>query len=203
MAVLVPRTITLRDGARVVLRSPEEADAAATLEFRRASACTSPYIATSPHEVPLDPLVQVERIRQVRERDRELLVMAVDEAPSGNTRVNGPVGGGKIVALAALTSPGRERLNHVVDLGIGLAEVWRGRGLGRAIMETLIDWARAQPGILKVALGVIPENRVAVDLYRRLGFVDDGLQRAHFRGDDGVFTDHLMMAQWVKAGEPR
>lgn len=187
MGTLGPKIAVLRDGARVTLRSARPDEAAATLEFRARSARSAPYIATSPHEVPSDPLVQRARIEQFIAHEREVLLVAFDDAE-------------RIIALAALTSPGRARLNHVVDLGMALDEAWRGRGLGTLVMQALLDWARACPGVLKVSLGVIPENHAAVRLYQRMGFVADGVQRAHFRRDDGVYLDHALMACWVNPG---
>ena len=50
-----------------------------------------------------------------------------------------------------------------------LAEEARGRGLGKALMERSMDWARAQ-GFTHVYLETITELGSAVGLYTRLGF---------------------------------
>lgn len=65
------------------------------------------------------------------------------------------------------------------SLGIYLGAHVRGRGLAKALMETLHDWARKN-GAEKVRLKVYKDNVRAVNLYERLGYVffaEEGEQR--------------------------
>ena len=50
----------------------------------------------------------------------------------------------------------------------------QGRGLGRAITLTLVDWFRDQAGHWTTRLTYRPENTAAVRLYASLGFVPTG-----------------------------
>jgi ribosomal protein S18 acetylase RimI-like enzyme len=57
-------------------------------------------------------------------------------------------------------------------------QVWvaaehRGRGIGRLLMEAVIAWAR-ESRLHAVLLDVTADNAAAVQLYRRLGFVEVG-----------------------------
>jgi ribosomal protein S18 acetylase RimI-like enzyme len=54
--------------------------------------------------------------------------------------------------------------------GVGVLPAWRRRGIGRLLMETLLERAR-EAGVRQVALEVIAENRAAGTLYAELGFV--------------------------------
>ena len=78
------------------------------------------------------------------------------------------------------------------DLGMALREGWRGRGLGRAMLRTGIDWARAA-GAVKISLEVWPHNEAARSLYVRLGFVEEGRKRRHYRRRDGQVWDAILM----------
>jgi GNAT superfamily N-acetyltransferase len=69
---------------------------------------------------------------------------------------------------------------HVGELSIALRRDYRGVGVGRALMETAIDWARAV-GVAKLTLGVFPDNAPALGLYRAVGFVEEGVLRAQVR----------------------
>jgi ribosomal protein S18 acetylase RimI-like enzyme len=60
------------------------------------------------------------------------------------------------------------------EIAIAVHNSARGAGLGRALMETAIDWARAVR-LSKLSLGVFPSNSRAIRLYRSLGFVDETL----------------------------
>jgi RimJ/RimL family protein N-acetyltransferase len=67
---------------------------------------------------------------------------------------------------------------HRGDLSIALRAGYRGDGLGRAMMEVAVEWARAV-GLAKLTLGVFPSNEAALALYREMGFVEEGVLRGH------------------------
>jgi diamine N-acetyltransferase len=50
----------------------------------------------------------------------------------------------------------------------------QGRGLGRAITLTLVDWFREQPGHWATRLAYHPDNSAAAHLYAALGFALTG-----------------------------
>jgi ribosomal protein S18 acetylase RimI-like enzyme len=57
----------------------------------------------------------------------------------------------------------------VPELGIGVRAEWRSRGIGRALLTSLIERARAE-GYPAISLSVDPGNVPAVGLYRSLEF---------------------------------
>ena len=69
---------------------------------------------------------------------------------------------------------------HRGDLSIAIRAGCRGEGLGRELMRTAIDWARAVH-LAKLTLGVFPGNQPALALYRAMGFVEEGRLRGHLR----------------------
>lgn len=91
-----------------------------------------------------------------------------------------------------ITPPGREVMDHVGILGIALHPDCRGQGLGERLMRAALD-AAWRFGFLRVELGVFSHNVRAQALYRKLGFVEEGVKRRRIR-IDGVFHDEIMMA---------
>lgn len=79
--------------------------------------------------------------------------------------------------LSALHFLGRDVDNarFLVD-GLAVAEGWRGRGLGSALLEALAAEARAR-GYARLRLDVADQNDRARALYERLGFDPAGHQR--------------------------
>jgi putative acetyltransferase len=61
---------------------------------------------------------------------------------------------------------------------------WRGKGVGRALLETLIEHARTL-GYHRLRLGTITEMTAAKSLYRALGFIP--IER--YRADEMVDTE--------------
>jgi ribosomal protein S18 acetylase RimI-like enzyme len=61
----------------------------------------------------------------------------------------------------------------------------RGKGVGRALGQAVIDWAAAK-GAPSVRLAVNEQDAAAPALYRSLGFVDTGRREPDlFEGRDG------------------
>jgi L-amino acid N-acyltransferase YncA len=78
------------------------------------------------------------------------------------------------------------------ELGILVDAAWRGRGVGSGLMCTAIEWARAR-GLHKLCLEVFPANAPAIALYRKYGFVEEGLRPKQYRRANGELWDSLAM----------
>ena len=84
---------------------------------------------------------------------------------------------------------------HIGMLGMGLLADWRGQGIGKPLMQAALDAAQAY-GFTRVELSVRADNARAIALYRRLGFVQEGLQRAAFLVDGRYFDLCVMALVW-------
>ena len=78
------------------------------------------------------------------------------------------------------------------ELGMAVARDWRGRGVGSALLEAAIEWARER-GLHKLTLSVFPHNAAAIALYRKFGFVEEGRRVKHYRRASGELWDALEM----------
>jgi RimJ/RimL family protein N-acetyltransferase len=84
---------------------------------------------------------------------------------------------------------------HVADLGLMVAADFRRRGVGRALLDEAVAWAR-RAGVRKLELHVFPHNEPAIALYESFGFVREGYRAAHYRrGSD--YVDAVLMAYTV------
>ena len=102
----------------------------------------------------------------------------------------------QVVANAGLHPPGGVlRRRHVMTLGIAVLPEAQGRGVGRALMQALCDWADRWGQVLRIELTVFIDNARAIALYRQLGFVEEGRHRGYALRD-GVYADVLSMARW-------
>ena len=81
---------------------------------------------------------------------------------------------------------------HVGVLGVGLLPPFRGRGIGRQLIEKTLDAARDR-GLSRIELTVREDNANAIALYQKIGFVAEGVQRNAFKVD-GQYRDLVMMA---------
>ena len=74
--------------------------------------------------------------------------------------------------------PNRTRViySHCGSLGIGLLPEFRGKGIGRQLMQRAIEAAFAF-GLTRIELTVRERNANAIALYKSLGFEVEGLHR--------------------------
>jgi RimJ/RimL family protein N-acetyltransferase len=75
----------------------------------------------------------------------------------------------------------------------------RGKGLGTRLARAAIDRAWSD-GLERIELEVFASNERAIELYRRLGFVTEGVKR-RARKLDGQYDDNVLMA--LMRVEPR
>ena len=87
------------------------------------------------------------------------------------------------------------RIRHSRYVVIGVLQAWVGRGIGRALLEALEDWARSR-GMHRLELTVDIDNRRAIVLYEKCGFEREGVKR-HFRKVDGKYSDELYMSKLI------
>ncbi|MFM0630191.1 GNAT family N-acetyltransferase [Paraburkholderia xenovorans] len=87
---------------------------------------------------------------------------------------------------------------HCAHLGLAVHDAYRGRGVGAALLQGLIDCSDASLGLRRIDLTVFSDNTPAIALYRKYGFVEEGRSRG-FAPRDGVLADVLHMARLVDA----
>jgi L-amino acid N-acyltransferase YncA len=99
---------------------------------------------------------------------------------------------GEVVGWAALMPVSRRAVYAgVADLSVYVAAPARGRGVGRALLEALVDSARAG-GLWTLQAGVFPENGASLALHRSLGFRQVGV-RERIGRLDGEWRDVVLL----------
>jgi RimJ/RimL family protein N-acetyltransferase len=78
------------------------------------------------------------------------------------------------------------------EFGMLVDRAWRGRGVGSALVQATIDWARGQR-LHKLCLEVFAHNAAAIALYRKCGFVEEGHRVRHYRRSSGELWDSIIM----------
>jgi putative acetyltransferase len=78
------------------------------------------------------------------------------------------------------------------EFGMLVDREWRGRGVGSALIQAAIDWAREQ-GLHKLSLEVFTHNTAGIALYRKFGFTEEGRHVKHYRRANGDLWDSLIM----------
>jgi RimJ/RimL family protein N-acetyltransferase len=165
---LLRRTGRTRSGLGFTIRPASSDDVTELVALRDSVAAEGLWVAAEPGE------------RSTLEESLALAGMLTQGGLALVVEVEGRLAG----QLAVHRRQGRYEL-HTGELSITVDRDHRDQGLGRALLETAVDWARAVR-LRKLSLGVFPENLRARALYRSVGFVEEGVLRRHlrFRGRD-------------------
>ena len=95
----------------------------------------------------------------------------------------------------ALLDPMPMRANaHVFTLTIVVHPAHVERGIGRALLRDLLDWAQRDTRVGKIELNVRAGNLRALHVYRSFGFVEEARFRRRVHRLDGVYEDDIGMA---------
>jgi ribosomal protein S18 acetylase RimI-like enzyme len=104
---------------------------------------------------------------------------------------------GVVVGHAFLESLFLAATSHVVRLTIAVHKGHQRRGVGWALIDELLRWARSNPRVEKVELHVRSSNERAIALYRSLGFVEEGRKTRRLKIGPNEYLDDVYMALWV------
>jgi len=106
--------------------------------------------------------------------------------------------GRKLVGDLTMTRYGQtiRKSQHVRVLAMLVVDGYREMGIGSKMMNYALTWARGEPGVEKVVLGVFSNNR-AFKLYEKFGFKVEGVRKDHYY-IAGKHEDEIDMALFVK-----
>jgi L-amino acid N-acyltransferase YncA len=98
-----------------------------------------------------------------------------------------------IVGWAALNRASARRVYAGVAWeSVYVADAWRGRGVGKALLEALIP-ASEKAGYWTLQAGVLVENEASLALHERVGFRRVGVQERIGRDGRGRWRDRVLL----------
>ena len=100
--------------------------------------------------------------------------------------------GGKPIGNATLYIQSYHRLKHQTEFGIILDEKHRHQGVGSFLMSSLLKLAKLQFHVELIHLQVYQGNP-AIQLYKKFGFVEYGIQRKGIKEEEGKYVGRVFM----------
>ena len=154
------KEVTLKNGAKCLLRGACKADAAEVLHTFDLTHAETDYLLTYPEENSFTVQEEAEFLKARSESKNAIEIAAFVD--------------GRIVGTAGIDPIGdKEKLRHRADFGIAVEKAYWGRGIGKALTLACIECAR-HAGYLQIELEVVAENTSAVRLYESVGFREYG-----------------------------
>ncbi|WP_223700718.1 GNAT family N-acetyltransferase [Sutcliffiella deserti] len=122
----------------------------------------------------------------------------LNENKSKNNLVLVAVKGHNVIGMLNAQRGSRKRVQHICHFGISIQESYCNRGIGKRMIEILLNWAKEDSSIEKVSLEVFSHNERAIHLYQKLGFNIEGKKEKHIKFEDGSYSDEYIMGNFVK-----
>ncbi|WP_212125738.1 GNAT family N-acetyltransferase [Bacillus cereus] len=176
-------TYKSKDGKTIIIREAKERDAERILDSASKALINAPYMLST-----------VEDVKKVRIDAIQKMLKAYHENPN-YVQFIAEVDG-KLVGAIDFKNGNKERISHQGAFAMTILPEYRNYGIGRALLETLINWAKNNSKIEKVCLEVMEDNLGAIQLYKNLGFFEEG-RKAKGVKLDGSYQDLILMALFV------
>jgi ribosomal protein S18 acetylase RimI-like enzyme len=142
--------------------------------IRRATIDDAEALSRFTHEIADEGIDTVSGQRHTVDQERASLEQTnAEERAFFLIALDGP----RIVGLLNLRGEKKPHYRHAGRLGMAVARPYRRMGIGRRLLETAIQETKGWPGFCRMELIVAPWNAPAIELYRSMGFVQEGIMR--------------------------
>lgn len=177
------KSLTRHTDDKVTIRFARIEDAAAILSIQRDVFCEGEFFIAVSEEFNKTMEQQLAWIQSIIDNDRDTMFVA---------EINGELAG-----MIVFVSPARKRLSHTGSITMMIQKAHRNKGIGKALLQELLAWAKQNPLIEKVSLGVFSNNLRAIALYKSLGFVEEGRKVKEFKLAENEYADDILMYKFV------
>lgn len=179
MAVIQPRMFE-RNGFGFLIRNAQIEDAEQLIELIPRLETETDFLLREPGEFKITLEQERAYIKNKLESENDLFLVA---------EVNG-----KIVGTLGFGGNTLKRYRHQGQFGMAVLKKYWGKGIGSALLETLLEWADSK-GLLRISLQVYATNERAKKLYKKFGFEEEGRLRKDCILSSGEVIDTIIMAR--------
>ena len=173
------KRVILKNGREVRLRNADAADGNAVLEIFNLTHAETDFLLSYPDENSFTAEKEAEFLRQKAESPNEIEIIAVID--------------GRVVGAAGVESEGNKfKIRHRADFGISILKDYWGLGIGKALTEACIQCAK-DAGYEQLELTAVADNAAAINLYKKVGFVEFGRNPKGFKSRTSGYQEIVYM----------
>lgn len=172
------------DGRPLIIRYPQEGDAQILRDYINTLSSEQSFIRFQGEQVSIEFETKYlhEQLEKIEKKMAVLLFAFVDSVLIGNSGIEM-----------------KDRVEaHEGVFGISIAKNCRGQGIGKLLMQTVLEEAIKQiPQLKIVTLSVFANNKNAYQMYKNFGFVEYGMLPKGIICK-GEYIDHIYLYKNVK-----
>lgn len=171
---------TILNGHELLFRNAAEEDAEMLLSYLKTTCGETRFLVKEPEEITMTTEQEKAFITRQNESAESILMLGFLD--------------GEYVGNCSLMGNSTGRFKHRASIGIALYQKYTGLGIGRKMLEYLIELAE-EKGMEQLELEVVADNERAVSLYKKLGFEICGTFPKQMKYKDGTYADAYFMVK--------
>jgi len=185
--MLYPRKeFILRDGTKVIFKTPDVSDARQLLDNIITIATSTDNLLSTPEDFESfvkDISKEEKFITSYRDNKNHLIAVYHND---------------RIIGSCSLDLHPQLKVRHRSTIGIAIQKEYWGKGIGSLLFDEMIKIAKNIEGIEQIELDVIRTNERGKRLYESKGFVKTGDIPRQLKLKDGTYLDGEMMVLFLK-----
>lgn len=100
---------------------------------------------------------------------------------------------GKWVGMVGAYQEEKTKVRHILNIvSVYVSPEYRGQGIGKVLLQYVIEQAKKNPEIKKLSLGVVTTQEPAQAMYKSLGFIVGGHLKYAVKVGEEYFDEYLM-----------
>lgn len=148
--------MTKTESMDCVIREAIPSDAEAIINLLNKTATQTGFLIQGEEGLGISAEEEAEELDKLYASDNNcVLVALIDE---------------KVIGIATIFGSSKPKIRHIGEIGISIDKDYWGMGLGRLMMEELLDWASEAKVLKRLQLQVQSRNKRARSLYESLDF---------------------------------
>lgn len=173
------KKVFLKNNKECLLRSAVQADAEEIHDIFNLTHSETDYLLTYPDENSFNVAQESQFLKEKAESEREIELIAIVD--------------GVIAGTAGIEAIGTKyKVRHRAEFGISVVKKYWGLGIGKALLASCIECAKAA-GYSQLELDVVAENERAVSMYEQAGFIEFGRNPKGFCSRIAGFQEVISM----------
>jgi RimJ/RimL family protein N-acetyltransferase len=183
MGMAAPEQYELKTAEKVIIRTAGPDDAKSVLDLAHVILTEDLYNIRTLGEFRMTVEAEREWIQSHLDNPGQIILVAESA--------------GSIVGLLGFENSSRTRLAHRGTLHMSVLPEHRRKGVGTALLQSLIKWARENPVVEKLKLSLFATNHPAIRLYKKMGFLEEGRRIKEIKLAEGQYVDEVLMYLFV------
>lgn len=160
------KSYQLKNGQTLNIRESKKEDASIILDYIRKVGAETDNLTFGEGGFEISEDEEAGFIEAISTSDNQLMICAFVE--------------GELVGQLVFRGGSRPRIQHSGEFGITVLKEYWGIGVGTELIKYMFEWVKEKQIVRKINLRVRSDNHSAIGLYRKLGFVTEGIITREF-----------------------